>query len=358
MKILSITLLLTTLSTFAAHLEPVNIHYFDFINWSLVTQVFPLNNGGYVVQKYGRFITLFDSKGKLVKEVEAGVMSPLYQKGTQLKDGRLIFINDQSLASLYDEQLNLLEEFTLPASYVWAPCETENGKMIFPTFRDGKVLIKNSSSFSSVTGVGSRMRSVSCLTNNRFILNSLEGLMSVVDVSSDEPKILFQKNFNAFENSFKVVNGNAHFMSSEGLVILNLQDFSTEVYPTPELEEFSGIDYFSNGNYVTIEAIRNSEGKYYSQINLYEKSGKKLSSDIQKNTGASAEMPITVVKDQFIITDHCSSDVVLYDQNLVELDRQKTNVWLCSQAIQLTNGFAFYGFDESHYVYHFNLVAK
>lgn len=347
---------ITLFSAQAAHLELVSVHEFDFINWALATQVVPLKDGGHVVQKYGRLLTLIDEKGNVVKEIEAGALRPLYQKGTQLRDGRLIFINDASDATIYDKNLNVVEEFKLPAEYVWAPCEAENGKMIFPTFRDDVVLIRDGKKITELAGVGERIRKASCLKDNRFMMINDSGLMTIADVSADEPKVLFQKAIGATEATMKVKGDKAYFLTGQGLVVFDLKTFSSEMFPNPELEEFSGVDYFTNGNYVTIEAFRNEAGYYDSKIILYSKLGKKLATDLMKRTGASIEMPVRIVDDKYIVTDFCSDLVVLYDQSLKELNRYEVKKWLCSDVLPTKNGFVFYGFDDFHYVYQFNFV--
>lgn len=358
-KILGLALSLVLNQAFALpHLELVSHYDFDFVNWSLVTQLMPLQDGGYIVQKYGQIISQFDAQGTLVRELEIGLVYPLYQKGTQLKDGRIVFINTNATVTFFDPQLNKLADYKLPVTYSFAPCLLDNGKLVFGTYNENKIVMMDTTgSFSTANVLGKDLRETQCLSDNRVAVMSDGGLLNVFDLSSREVKNLFQKQYQFVQNSLKIINGTAKFLTTEGLTILNLNNWQETSWPNPNLKEFAGVDYFHDGRYVVVNSV---PGKAYdTEVTLFSKTGEKLGNVIEKKTGASIDSPVKIINDQQIVTNHCANHIVLYDDQLNELNRYPTEEWLCNDPIVLASGHEFImaGYrDGFHRVYQMKIT--
>lgn len=337
----------------APHLELVNHYSFDFINWSLSTQLMSLQDGGYIVQKYGTIISRFDAKGTLIKELEIGLIHPIYQTGTQLKDGRIVFINDLSVGTFFDSELNKLADFDIPAVYPFAPCILDNGKLIFGTYNDEAIhIMDKNGKFTKVTGLGKNLRETHCLKDNRAMVMSAGGLFNVFDFNGAEARNLFQKNYSYIEDSLEIVGDEAYFLSGASLTTVNLNNFKEENFPNPNIKEFSGVDYFSDGRYAVISSVQDKA--YLSELTLYTKQGEKVATVIEKKTGGTVSSPVEIINDQFIITNHCANSIVLYDSQLDELNRFPSEEWLCHDPVVLSSGneFIMTGFrDDFHGVF-------
>lgn len=345
----------------APHLNVVSHYTFPFEEMTLVTQVVPLINGGYIVQKYGRIISLFNAQGALIKENEIGLVFPLYQTGTQLSDGRILFINTNSIATVFDENLNQIGEYEIPAQYPWAPCMTDNGKLVFATYRENAIVVMNKNGkFSRVDDVGIRLKKTYCLENNKVMTMSGEGLLSLIDLNDENSEIIFQKEYSFVENTLKVLEGKAHFLTDSALTILDMRSLEEQNWPNPQIEKFVGIDYFKDGRYALISSGRDIEtGSYNSRLVVYSNGGEKLSSTMELETGASMNPQVKIINDRFIVTNHCSYNIVLYDFNetLIEVDRLPVAEWLCDTAVTLASGdLVFHGFSgQSRSVYQVKL---
>jgi hypothetical protein len=323
-------------------IKVLNTYTFDFINMTLATQIVPLNNGGYIVQKYGHVIAIFDQNGKFEREIEIAPMTPIYQKGVQLKDGRILFIDSESYMTIYDEKLNKLSEHQIPAEYPWGPCMTENGKLVFGTYRDDQIVIMDKlGNFSSIDEAGIKLKTPVCLANNMATIMSGSGTLSIIDLNKDDAQVVYQDNFKYIDDSFKVINNKINFLTGDAKYIIDPKTLKSEKFYHANLGEFIGVDYFNDGRYVVIASVQDENTrKYYSQIKVYSPHGEKIGSMTEMNTGGTATPEVKIIDDKYILTNHCASSLFLYEftDQLYERDRIKTPVWLCDSFTDLADG--------------------
>ena len=263
----------------APHLELVKKHISDFINMALITQLFPLNDGGYIVQRYGHLVARYDSNSELIKEIDLGTDNYIYQKGMQLKDGRIVFIDDSSMISFYDMDLNKISQVYVPREYLWAPCEINNGKLVFGTYNEElMVVMNNEGKLTEIGNLGNHLRKTFCVDNQAMVMSE-NGTLSIVDLEQDEPKLIYQKDFNYINKSISLKNQKLNFLTYEGLNIVDPKTFIEGFWPNDQIRQYDGVEYFSDGRYVLINTVRNDQGNYDSKLQVYSKEGMVLYAD-------------------------------------------------------------------------------
>ena len=341
MKYLSLLIFLVlnlkTLS--AARLEIISEHNLEFINMALVNQTIALNDGRYIVQKYGKTLSLFNEHGKIIREIEFPRKQKIYHKGLQLNDGSLLFITDKSEIFIFSQDLEITANYYLPLRHPYSPCQLDNGLLAYRAWGDKNIFVYNGNELAYTIKTAAFAEDKAYCFQNKFVNFAKSDILEVFELTHQgSHKVASMELKGVLTNSIVFNDKYLRFLRANTKYELNIEAIQLKKdMGTYNQNEANATQYFKDGSYITSRYIK-YEDKYISILELHDKTGKLIREIEYKNSGAQAKMPFTILKDKYVLSPHCYGRVSLYDRNLNLLDELPSAYMSCTAFIELDNG--------------------